>query len=101
MRYSSRIYSPECVFLAAQELKDSGSTHISNCGKELVVEFAIDDTKTTQEEFQHRFNLALNDASLRVILGDKTDAIRQMIVAQAFAPCDNLGQIVQAFEHHD
>lgn len=99
--YPIKIYSMECVLLAAQELKEFGSIVLSACGDELAIEFTIDEAKILPETFLYRFNQALCDASLRVSIGDKTSAIRQMIVAQAFAPCDNLGEIVEAFENHD
>lgn len=101
IEYSSSPYSPECVLLAAQHFDDYSSVRVCDRGDKLVVDFFIDDGKIAVEQFQHRFNQSLNDACLRVILAEKTDAIRQMIVAQAFAPCDNLGEIIEAFEHHD
>jgi len=100
-KYSNRIYTPESILLTTQDFKEYATVLLADSDNDLTVEATIDESKITEAEFLSLFNKALDDNQLRVSIYEKTSAIRQMIVAQAFAPCDNLSEIVEAFESNE
>lgn len=100
-KYSSKLYNPESILLAAKDLEEYGYVVLGEAGDDLTVETTIDGSKISKDEFLLKFNKLLSDYQLKATISDKTSFIRQMIIAQAFAPCDNLNEIVGAFEQNE
>lgn len=100
-KYSAKVYSPESILLTAHDLRKYASVFLFDSNDELVVESTIDEGVISEPEFISLFKKTLIDNQLRVCISEKTSAIRQMIIAQAFAPCDNLNEIVEVFENNE
>lgn len=102
IKYPKTLYKPESILFAANELKEYGYVVLLENSEDLSIEVTIDNSsKISKEEFFIKFNKSLSDYQLKATISDKTSSIRQMIIAQAFAPCDNLNEIVAVFEQNE
>ena len=101
IRFSGTLFCPEAILMAASEMTLFADIRLETHGANLVAQTTYDESKITAVELISRLNRSVSDCQLKITISEKTSFIRQMIIAQAFAPCDNLDEIVGAYERND
>jgi len=84
------IYPLEIVQRACHGFTGRCFAHLARDGESMRVQFAPRDTTDELADIADRFANALLDQTLRVAIAAETSAIRELIVAQAFAEADLL-----------
>lgn len=97
IKYPKTIYTPESILMAAATMSNYGSLVLEDKESYFLAKISIDQNQISKDNYTHKFNEIINDFQLRTSLAERTAIIRQMIIAQAFAPCDNLLEIVESY----
>lgn len=82
-------YSMEAIRRACHEVSDSVSLEITGLGDHRAVVSVADGS------IPHGFRAAVLDHQVRIDTEAQFRTVRELILAQAFAPCDNLAEIVE------
>ena len=94
VRFDKGCFSGEAVKRACMELGDLYDFNIYTEPNEIVV--ALNKSKDgVREEDITKLRSSLLSHQIRVDTEDRFKTIRELIVAQAFAPCDNLHEIIE------
>ena len=101
LEFDSKIVSAEAIKRAAYDYGSMASFDIANKSGGLI-RAKIDLMKTTSlepNEFIQQFRVRVLDHQIRIENFREFKVLREIIVAQAFAPCENLVEIVKKLEH--
>jgi His-Xaa-Ser system protein HxsD len=100
LKFPKAAYSSEAILNAAYDFSDRAWIKIKEITAEnILVQIEIKDfQKIPLEIIIKDFQNQANDHQIRINLAKDTHLIREMIVAQAFDPCDNLDEILSAYE---
>lgn len=99
--FDSGIYSTRAVKRAAYELSNSTSVEIKfkeNRTISAIISLSHQDV-TDSEKFIREFRDMVSDHQIRLDVEEDYRVIRQIIVAQAFQPCDNLKEIIDTLKN--
>jgi His-Xaa-Ser system protein HxsD len=91
--FDSRVYSIDAVRAASYDFWKTSETTISTSDSAVIVGFTCDPEQISNHE--SHFRQLVLDHQVRIEVFNRTKAIREMIVAQAFAPVENLSEIVE------
>lgn len=99
--FDSNIYSAKAVKRAAYDLSNSTSTEIKlKENRTITVIISLNNLKITDsEKFIRKFRDSVYDHQIRLDVEEDYHVIRQIIVAQAFQPCDNLKEIIDTLKN--
>ena len=89
----SNVYSIEAVRNAVYESSMIKNSRIERKEPNSVIIYLDISDRGKEESFMKDFFNSLLDHQIRIDLHKKFGIIREMIVAQAFEPCDNLDEI--------
>lgn len=93
----TRVYSLEAIRAAIYDISNECAASISI--KEIntaLIRLELINHVTDPEQIARNFRCFTNDHQLRLDINAKTYKIREIILAQAFAPCENIGEIIKA-----
>jgi His-Xaa-Ser system protein HxsD len=96
LKFDPAVYSFKAVKCAAFDCGSKASVDVeSDIDGKIVVHISA--TKQHNRELAHletEFRRCVLDHQIRIEIGEEFKLIRDMIIAQAFAPCDNLEEII-------
>lgn len=101
MEFDPSVYCLKAIKNAAFDSRNKAGFHIETgpSGKILVwITFKVkepDSIKSLELDFKND----VLDHQIRIEVGDEFKLIREMIVAQAFEPCDNLEEIIDTLSN--
>jgi len=99
IKINSRIYSLDAIKRACYDLSSYGAYSIKedNPGEYCII-FDLQDNTTPIENI---FNKYLLEHQVRIDTEKQFKTVRELIITQAFAPCDNLKDIVSKIEDNE
>ena len=94
----AEVYSVKAVQRAAYDLGDVVQASIESCKNgPIEVSFKVTSGDDCQnDEFISRFKQSALDHQVRIDTETEFKTIRQILVAQAFFPCSNLEELIEA-----
>jgi len=100
INFDSNIYSASAVKRAAYELSNSTNVEIKLIEDRTIrVVISMNNLNVTDsEKFIRDFRDLVSDHQIRLDVEEDYRVIRQIIVAQAFQPCDNLKEIIDTLK---
>lgn len=95
LKFDKRLYSTEAIKKACYDFLDKATISLREDTSNIIVRFKI---KRNDKENTHKllddFRNSVLDFEIRILIENEYRLIREMIVAQAFAPCDNITEII-------
>lgn len=97
LRFDPAVYSVKAVKYAAFDCSSKASVDVeSNMDGKIVVHIsATREDQCDLDLLETEFKRCVLDHQTRIEIGEEFRLIRDMIIAQAFAPCDNLEEIIE------
>jgi His-Xaa-Ser system protein HxsD len=92
-------YSPEAVRAACVDLWKHAETQLEHVGSQVKITFH--NSKLPASQLHSKFRQLILDHQTRLDLEKKTGTIRELIVTQAFAPCDNLQEVLDRIRNEE
>jgi len=95
--FDPAMYSLKAIKYAAFDLSSKANVHVElDIDGRIVVRIESNEggqekIRALEKEVQH----CVFDHQIRIEIGNEFKLIREMIIAQAFAPCDNLEEVIQ------
>jgi His-Xaa-Ser system protein HxsD len=94
-----KIYSLKAIKNAAYEFLNTAFITISEVSSdEIAINFSLKLTSEDLPSLVNKFKNSALDHQLRIDTENDYKVIREIIVAQAFEPCDNIKEIVSAIK---
>lgn len=95
------VYSPKAIKRAAYEFSNQANIEIkSNGSKVISAIISVPNLHVIDnEKFIREFKESVFDHQIRLDVEEDYRTIRQMIVAQAFQPCDNLDEFIDTLKN--
>ena len=99
--FDSNIYSTKAVKRAAYEISSNTSAEIKfKDNKMISVIISMNNQNVADvDKFIRKFRDLVSDHQIRLDVEEEYRIIRQIIVAQAFQPCDNLKEIIDTLKN--
>lgn len=91
----TKIYSLEAIRAAIYDMAIICNTDVTLNKDTAHICFDFFDDNTSLTQTISKFRSLANDHQLRIDINKKTYKIREIILAQAFAPCENIGEILK------
>lgn len=99
LEFDRRVYDLQAVKNAAYDFSSQAIAKIGTGEEVIFVEIVPKGTSSdTFDALVFDFTQSVLDHQVRLETARDYKAIREMIVAQAFAPCDNLEELVKTFK---
>lgn len=100
LKFPKAAYSSKAILNAAYDISDRAWVKIQEVTAEnIIVQIEVKDSQKIPKEIIIKdFQNQAIDHQIRTNLNQDTRLIREMILAQAFDPCDNLDEILAAHE---
>ena len=100
LEFDSNCYSVEAITFAAYDFMARASIKIKKLeNKTLVYIMHKDHTENDLDKISSDFNDSVLDHQTRFLINNEFRLIREIIVAQAFQPCDDIKDILNAIKN--
>lgn len=101
IQFDSSVYSLKAVKNAAFDCSDKASFQIETVPSGKILVSIAPKLKDSEfiESFEMDFKSHVLDHQIRIEVSDEFKLIREIIVAQAFEPCDNLEEIIDTLSN--
>lgn len=99
LEFDFNCYSIEAITFSAYDLMSSASIQIKKLDNKAIVYIRNkDQSKNNLEKIASDFNDCVLDHQVRFLVNKEFKLIREIIVAQAFQPCDDIKDIVNVIK---
>ena len=96
IKFSSEAYSAEAIMNAAYAFTDIAIVKIESLNsKKITVSLTAKNPENfLSSKLVDEFTVSVLDHQVQITINRKTQKIREMLIAQAFEPCDNLEEVI-------